>query len=536
MRTTTLGGAIRAVLATGMAAGFMSSTAYADLGATGGFTAGDLVVSTVSGSVLDAASAVTLDQFSLSSNGTAATAAGSLTLAQTASGNNSAISGEYGSASEGMLQQSVNGAYLTMVGYGVNAATFNSYGSATTSPYGALALGQTTSLTAANQTGGSALTTVSRVVALIGSDGRVDTSTALTGVFNTNNPRSVATVDGSSFYVSGQGVTGDTTQGVFYTTLGATTATAIDTSTDTRAVQLVNNPSNATLANPDGSTLYVSRDFSPTKTSTVTVNTANVSSLTTATGALPVSSTGVTDTILTPGTDSSKGNQASINVTTATSNGVNAAALSSSNQGAGATNRVGSFVYLSPEQYFFTSVNGGTDNVMYVSDSGQPKNGNVDAAAEGEGGLQKWELVGGVWTLQYDLVAGLNLVNNDLANAATPTAGGVTGLFGLTGQVESNGTVELFATSYGLNELSQSYVYEVTDILSNTTITQANASGSAFTVLATDATGATEFRGIAFAPTVSSSVDTAVPLPTSLLMMLTGLGVTRLFGRSHKQA
>jgi len=46
--------------------------------------------------------------------------------------------------------------------------------------------------------------TVPRVVAQIGND-NVDTSTALTGVFNTNNPRRAATVDGSSFYVSGQG-------------------------------------------------------------------------------------------------------------------------------------------------------------------------------------------------------------------------------------------------------------------------------------------------------------------------------------------
>ena len=59
----------------------------------------------------------------------------------------------------------------------------------------------------------------------------VDTSTALTGVFNTNNPRSAATVDGSSFYVSGQGVTADGTGGVFYAPLGATTATAINANT-----------------------------------------------------------------------------------------------------------------------------------------------------------------------------------------------------------------------------------------------------------------------------------------------------------------
>ena len=67
--------------------------------------------------------------------------------------------------------------------------------------------------------------------------------------------------------------------------------------------------------------------------------------------------------------------------------------------------------------------------MLYVTDSGEPKNGNANKAALGEGGLQKWVLTNGVWTLEYDLVAGLNLVNNANANANTPTAPGVTGLF-----------------------------------------------------------------------------------------------------------
>ena len=59
-------------------------------------------------------------------------------------------------------------------------------------------------------------------------------------MFNTNNPRSVATQDGSTFYIAGQGVKGDTTQGVFVAQRGATTATAINTSTDARTVSVVN--------------------------------------------------------------------------------------------------------------------------------------------------------------------------------------------------------------------------------------------------------------------------------------------------------
>ena len=89
--------------------------------------------------------------------------------------------------------------------------------------------------------------------------------------------------------------------------------------------------------------------------------------------------------------------------------------------------------------------------------------------------MQKWvyNTQTSSWILQYDISLGLNLVNNANANSNTPTAPGVTGLFGLTGEdVDVNGVeeVELFATSYGLNELSPSYLYEVTDVLDSSTL------------------------------------------------------------------
>jgi len=210
------------------------------------FTAGDLVVSAegdgISGNTYtdNQAAPITLYQFSV--NGTSAvSAAGAMMLPTTSSGANSVISGEYGSSSEGSLQLSGNGQYLTIMGYGVNSAAFNAnptaYGTSINSP-GSLALGQSGSLLNAGYI------TVPRVVALIGANGSVDTSTAITGVFNGNNPRSVFTQDGTSFYLSGQGNSPDSTGGVYYAVKGATTATAItgnDTSSgassqDTRMV------------------------------------------------------------------------------------------------------------------------------------------------------------------------------------------------------------------------------------------------------------------------------------------------------------
>ncbi len=223
----------------------------------------------------------------------------------------------------------------------------------------------------------------------------------------------------------------DPTQGVFFASLGATTATPINNSTDTRAVAILNEGG--------GNTLYVSRDFNPPGSGGQ--NFSNVSTLTGPTGGLPTSSTGLVTTHIVPRASpfSSGGNNGSIDLTAGTANGIN-------------NSRIGKFVYVSPEQYFFAS-----PTVLYVTDSGQPKNGNANAAALGEGGLQKWVLTSGVWTLDYDLYNGLDLVNNANANSATPTAPGVTGLFGLTGEVIGD-EVELFATSYGLNELSPSRV------------------------------------------------------------------------------
>ena len=111
----------------------------------------------------------------------------SLVLPQTSSGANLPVSGEYGSSSEGTLQLSGLGQYLTIMGYGINAAIFDAayYPLTSMDPYGALpsgALAQSGSLT------GKSYTPVARVLALVDAYGNVNSSTGLFNIFNNANP------------------------------------------------------------------------------------------------------------------------------------------------------------------------------------------------------------------------------------------------------------------------------------------------------------------------------------------------------------
>ena len=442
------------------------------------FNPSDLVVSvegdgSSTGSYLDnQAAPVTLYQYAIGGT-TSVTAAGSLELPQTLAGGNYAFSGEYGSSSEGTLQLSGNGQYLTLMGYGINADTYN--GTYDVNGTGtALAQSPNTAVGGAN---------VARVIALIGANGSVDTTTAITDVFNANNPRSVYTQNGTSFYISGQG-NKDNTGGVFYvSSLGATTATAItgaDISSksngtynqDTRDVQIVNGTLTVSVDSTEGSSKY------------------NIDRI----GTLGALGTPPTTTLNAPPTALS---------------GINGA-ISLANGNGNAINGSTGSVYLSPENYFYANA-----TTLYVADSGDPKNGSSSGSAgaqnDGDGGLQKLSLVNGTWTLDYTLSAGLNLVLN--GNDGATVAHGVSGLYGLTGKVVG-GQVELFATSYVLSDTDQTYLYGITDTLSSTTAGQ--VSGETFTTLE-DAPADASFKGVSFAP------QSPVPAPANLTLLLSGL-------------
>jgi hypothetical protein len=456
------------------------------------FTQGDLVVSLYGdGTVTDnQASSITLQEVT-----TSGSVVGQMTLPQTTSTVNGVtnypISGEYGSSSEGTLELSGNKQYLTIAGYGVSAAAFNanpqSYGGGTktcitsgSSSVSCYPLAQTASTAGTAGSAGSGVTTavvVPRVVALVGVNGTVDTSTALTGVFNENNPRSVATVDGTSFYLAGQGMTktkNDPTQGLYYAKLGATTATTIDNSYEARTVEIQNNQ------------LYLSSDT--TEGSGVH---ENISSYGTA-GNLPTAAASAT---VLPSLQS-KYQTAS------------AAQLNVLDSSLG-----GQKIYLSPENYFFAN-----STTLYVADSGAPKgdNNGSGGAAQGlsDGGLQKWVYNGTNWVLQYTLSTGLNLVPDTTPCGSNQVNCGTTGLIGLTGQVVGN-SVELFATNSTLGDLDQTYLFGITDSLSST-----SGAGESFTTLLTAAPG-TNIRGVAFAP---------APEPSSLSLMafaLIGIALIR---------
>ena len=74
---------------------------------------------------------------------------------------------------------------------------------------------------------------------------------------------------------------------------------------------------------------------------------------------------------------------------------------------------------LSPENYFFANA-----DTLYVADSGAPKNTSADSPL-GDGGVEKWTLSGGTWTLDYTLSAGLDLV----ANSGTSGSTGLDGVY-----------------------------------------------------------------------------------------------------------
>jgi hypothetical protein len=451
-----------------------------------------------------------LTLFQFTPNGSASvTYVNSLVLPQTGSGANLPVSGEYGSSSEGQLQLDGTSRYLTLMGYGINAATFDAayYPGFTTDPYGAApsgALAQSGSLT------GQSYTPIPRVLSLIDPYGNVNSATALYNVFNTNNPRSVYTVDGTSVgYVSGQGSGCDETGGVFLFPIGApdsapTAITGGDASPtsscvssgytgtsitqDTRDVQIYNN------------TLYVSADSTEGKSD----NRSLIGTL----GTPPATS------LFAP-TNPPTGYTTGPNLITGLGNtgGTGKVTITSGSSSNGNGFNSGVQINISPVNFFFAS-----PSVLYVTDSGNPKNTSANSNL-GDGGLQKWvnsqSNGSGTWSLAYTLYKGLNLVKNPTNTPANTS--GATGLYGLAGVVSGN-TVNLYVTNYTIADLDPTYLYGITDTLSTTT-----NPGTSFTQLAA-APQDSNFKGVSFAPALPDGSATITSSPSGLAFSTSGTG------------
>ena len=384
----------------------------------------------------------------------------SLQLPQNISGANFPLSSDYGSQSEGTVQLSGNGTYLTMIGYGLNAATFNvnylNYCPGSTNlltacvpENGNPAMAQTGTLLGQTYSGN---TPVPRVAVLIDANGNVNSSTVLYGIFNQNDARSAYSPDGVNIYVSGQGCKTwdasdnlcdnsstlyDNTQGVYLTTLGAnnyfginnpiaitgpdngpepcSNLTTCTESQSTRMVQIYNNTLYASMDDKGGNNRsYIGTLGNPPATSVFTCTGVGGGC---GTGYGPYGPAEIPGLVNTGGTGKYTLNTGGSGNT---SNGNNLNA--------------GLAVNLSPQNYFFAS-----PSVLYVADTGSPKNdsdgpdsvctglGGSSKATVGNGGLQKW-------ILNPTVTAGVvNTGSTSTKETVTATSGAFTqGEVGLT--------------------------------------------------------------------------------------------------------
>jgi hypothetical protein len=174
------------------------------------FTPGNLVVvrvgATGGGTLSNAATAVFLDEFTLNVGQTGPVQ--SIALPTLASGANAILTMSGTATSEGALSLSADGRFLTLAGYDAAVGT-------------------------ASVANGTTSAAVNRIVAAVDMMGNIDTTTRISDGFNQNNVRSATTVDGTQFYVAGNGASG--TGGVRLVGYGSTGASTQITTNLTNA-------------------------------------------------------------------------------------------------------------------------------------------------------------------------------------------------------------------------------------------------------------------------------------------------------------
>ena len=306
------------------------------------FTSGDLVVSSYGSTSATLADGAPTPISLLEYAPTGGTSLLTYTLPTTdgvGGGANLGVVGEYGSSSEGNIQLSGNGQYLTIAGYSASAAAAGIQASTNTANGTSFPVGTAYSVSTV-ALAQSTDTDVARVATLIDANGTVNSSTAFNTLYNTNNPRAVYSANGSSIYISGQGDKNASDQGIFYAPTG------LNTKTSTGTPSGIYNTKDTRFVTGSNGNLYYSTDKSGSPTGIYQI------------------------------TGQPTGTAASTQITAA-NNGLTGSAK----------------VNYSPEGFFFANA-----TTLYVADTGVPKAGGV-----GDGGIQKWVLNGSTWTLQYTL-------------------------------------------------------------------------------------------------------------------------------------
>jgi hypothetical protein len=177
------------------------------------FTAGDLVVVTVGTGASLNATATPASLYEYTTSGGLVQQIALPTVASSGSGS-LLLSGS--ATSEGFLQISTDGKFLTMAGY------------STTVGY--------------STPSASTASAVNRVVGVIDMNGNVNTSTILNNSYNGSNIRGAVSTDGNNLWLSGNGGSSQgASAGIQYTTLGSSASTLINpTTSNDRVVNIYN--------------------------------------------------------------------------------------------------------------------------------------------------------------------------------------------------------------------------------------------------------------------------------------------------------
>lgn len=178
---------------------------------------------------------------------------------------------------------------------------------------------------------------------------------------------------------------------------------------------------------------------------------------------------------------------------------------------------------------------------LYVADEGSGASTDFGSNPTTQaGGLDKYSLVNGVWQLDYEL-KGTLIGSSYTVNGSGAVCGGLSacglstttdGLRNLTGQVNANGTVTLYAVTstegsvLGDAGADPNQIVAITDQLSATSASQ--VTGENFNVLDTAALGQV-YRGVALDP------GSPVPLPATAWLFMSGIGGLALVSRRKRK-